>query len=502
MMDLSLLFPILQITSYSSISTEMFPIISIAVFIDAVIVALWYFAGAVHNNNKVKSTAMGEFYQVFGTALLVVVLAGILVIFANTFYSATSSTSLMSPSAIFNMCKGINSTSMLTLLNSSLSPTGSSLLYSSSSSGFPGLCALVNQINSPTFTEKIDYPLAATGVIIANVTNQTATNLNSFFIFDSYVGFLEKLSPSLDLCISPGDPPSPVIPECLLPLPYPPELLIHYSITPFAGYSLIYKSLAALGDLLTAALESFIAQLTLLSIFLYAWPYMLFAGIILRATPFTRKIGGLLLAMAVAGVIFFPLIFSIEYLSLANGLGPSLGYTPSSTGLFGIVTPNSYSANSIGSYYGFGNIFTNSTYFIPNSTGEPYVTNFYVMPSIKAIAIYEGAWPHNGNLFETEQSDTQYLLVPYANGGAIFHSIMAFADHNPTPPIGTFGISYAFNRSQALNTNYLMARSYGVFGISAYFLPIINLIIVLTAIIGVSGLLGGDTSLAGLSRLV
>ena len=119
MMDLSLLFPILQITSYSSISTEMFPIISIAVFIDAVIVALWYFAGAVLNNNKVKSTAMGEFYQVFGTALLVVVLAGILVIFANTFYSATSSTSLMSPSAIFNMCKGINSTSMLTLLNSS-----------------------------------------------------------------------------------------------------------------------------------------------------------------------------------------------------------------------------------------------------------------------------------------------------------------------------------------------------------------------------------------------
>ncbi len=501
MMDLSLLFPLLQITSYSSISTEMFPIIAIAIFIDAAIVALWYFAGAVLNNNKIKSTAMGEFYQVFGTALLVAVLAGILVIFANTFYSATSSTSLMSPSAIFNMCKGINSTSMLTLLNSSLSPTGSSLLYSSSASGFPGLCALVKQNNKQTFTEKVDYPLAATGVIIANVTNQTATNLNSFFIFDSYVGFLEKLSPSLNICISPGDPPIPIIPECVLPLPDPPELLIHYSITPFAGYSLIYKSLAALGDLLTAALESFIAQLTLLSIFLYAWPYFLFVGIILRATPFTRKIGGLLLAIAVAGVIFFPLIFSIEYLSLAHGLGPSLGYVPPS-GSSGAITPGSYSANDIGSYYGFGNIFTNSTYFIPNSTGEPYVTNFYIMPNISAIAIYGGCWPHNGNLFETEQADTQDLLIPYANGGGIFSSIIAFANHNPTPPTGTLGITYACNRSQALNTNYLVARSYGVFGISAYFLPIINIIIVLTAIIGVSGLLGGDTSLAGLSRLV
>ncbi len=499
MMDLSLLLPLLQITSYSSISTEMFPIIAIAIFIDAAIVALWYFAGAVLNNNKVKSTAMGEFYQVFGTALLVAVLAGILVIFANTFYSATSSTSLMSPSAIFNMCKGINSTSMLTLLNSSLSPTHSSLLYSSSASGFPGLCALVKQSSKETFTEKADYPLAATGVIIANVTNQTASGLNSFFIFDSYIGFLEKLAPSFNICI--GYPPTPIVADCVLPMPDPPLVLIHYAIYPFAGYSLIYKSLAALGDLLTGALESFIAQLTLLSIFLYAWPYLLFVGIILRATPFTRKIGGLLLAIAVAGVIFFPLIYSIEYLSLGNGLGQMMGYVPPSNSL-NIITPGSYSANDVGKYYGFGNIFTNSTYFIPNSTDKPYVTNFYVMPNISAIANYSGCWPHNGDLFETEQADTQDLLVPYANGGVIFSSIIALADHNPTPPTGTLGITYSCSRSQALNTNYLIVRSYGVFGISAYFLPIINIIIVLTAIIGISGLLGGDTSLAGLSRLV
>jgi hypothetical protein len=500
MMDLTTLFPLLQIASYSSISTEMFPIIAIAIFIDAAIVALWYFAGAVLNNNKIKSTAMGEFYQVFGTALLVAVLAGILVIFANTFYSVTSSTTLMSPSAVFSMCKGINTTSMLTILNSSLSPSGSSLLYSSSASGFPGLCPLVNQTSINSFTEKIDYPLAATGVVIANLTNQTSTELNSFFIFDAYIGFLEKLSPSFTMCISPGDPPSPIIPECLLPLPDPPELLIHYAIVPFAGYALIYKSLAALGDLLTAALESFIAQLTLLSLFLYAWPYLLFAGIILRATPFTRKIGGLLLAIAVAGIMFFPLVFSIEYLSLGNGLGTALNYVPPSSSF--VITPGTYEANSIGSYYGFGNIFTNSTYFIPNRTFEPYVTNFFVMPNISAIAEFGGCWPDGGNLFQFEQSASQDLLIPYANGGIIFHSIMTFANHNPTPPTGILGIPNACNSTDALNTNYLMVRSYGVFGISAYFLPIINIIIILTAIIGISGLLGGDTSLAGLSRLV
>jgi len=496
MLSLSLLLPLLQITSYSSISSAMFPIIAIALFIDAAIVGLWYFAGVILNNNSVKSSAMGEFYQVFGTALLVVVLAGILVIFANTFYSVTSSTSLMAPSTIFSMCKGINTTSQLTLLNSSLSPTSSSLLYSSAANGFPGLCQLVKPQNSASLTEKIDYPLAASGVVIANVTNQTATNLNSFFIFDAYMGFLEKLSPSFTICFVPGEP-IPV--DCIFPIPAEPDLSIRYAISPFAGYSMIYKSLAALGDLINAALESLVAQLTLDSIFIYIWPYLLFGGIVLRATPFTRKIGGLLIAIAVGGIMFFPLVFSIEYLSLAHGLGPVLGYSPGSAKS---LTPGSYSANDIGSYYGFGNIFTNSTYFIPNSTGEPYVTNFFIMPNISAIAKYGGCWPHNSNLFEAEQADTQDLLIPYADGGVIFHSIIAFADHNPTPPSGTLGIPDSCNETQALNTNYLMARSYGVFGITSYLIPILNIIIVLTAIIGISGLLGGDTSLAGLSRLV
>ncbi|MCL5102383.1 MAG: hypothetical protein M1544_03445 [Candidatus Marsarchaeota archaeon] len=491
----------LQITSYSSVYSSMFPIIAIALILDAGIVGLWYIAGVILNNGKVKSTAMGEFYQVFGTAILVVVLAGILVIFANTFYSVTTSTSLMSPSTIFAMCKGINDTSQLTLLNSSLSATGASLLYSSSSSGFPGFCNIVKPDSRATFTQKVDYPLAASAVVIANVTNQTANSLNSFFLFDGYIGFLEKLSPTFNICI---DPFIIISPSCVAPIPEP-DLMIRYSISPFAGYALIYKSLAALGDLLTAALESFTMQLTLSALFLYIWPYLLFGGIVLRATPFTRKIGGLLIAIGVGGMIFFPLIFSIEYLSLGHGLGAMLGYTPPSSAL---LTPGSYSSNDIGNYYGFGNLFTNSTYFIPNATGEPYVTNFFVMPNITAIAYYGGCWPNVSakssapNLFEVEQSDTQYLLDPFADGGAVYASITAFANHNPTVPTGTFGIPHSCDPTQAIDTNYLMARSYGVFGITAYFLPIINIIIVITGIVGISGMLGGDTSLAGLSRLV
>ena len=58
------------------------------------------------------------------------------------------------------------------------------------------------------------------------------------------------------------------------------------------------------------------------------------------------------------------------------------------------------------------------------------------------------------------------------------------------------------NRDQSLNLLYDFMRIYGVDGIAAYFLPLINILVVLTGIIGLSGVLGGDTALAGLSRLV
>jgi hypothetical protein len=49
---------------------------------------------------------------------------------------------------------------------------------------------------------------------------------------------------------------------------------------------------------------------------------------------------------------------------------------------------------------------------------------------------------------------------------------------------------------------FSLVNSYGMYGINAYFLPILDLLITISAIIGLSGLLGGDTELAGLSKLI
>ena len=71
-----------------------------------------------------------------------------------------------------------------------------------------------------------------------------------------------------------------------------------------------------------------------------------------------------------------------------------------------------------------------------------------------------------------------------------------------TDPIKSFYLPSYCPPAAAVDTLYTLMDEYGVISVSAYFLPIINILIVLTGIIGLSGLLGGDTQLAGLSRLV
>jgi hypothetical protein len=51
-------------------------------------------------------------------------------------------------------------------------------------------------------------------------------------------------------------------------------------------------------------------------------------------------------------------------------------------------------------------------------------------------------------------------------------------------------------------TLFDLTQAYGTIGVTAYFLPILNILLTVSFVIGLSGLLGGDTSLAGLSRLV
>ena len=472
---------LLQITSFSTVKSDLLPIIVLALLLDSVIVSVWYVLGILLNNSRVKDSARGEFYQLGGTAIITVIVLTILV-FAGNIFSLISSSGAMSTSSMSSMCSGIESYSPLSLLG-----TGSfSLLKGfSSSSGpsFGGLCNYIStQSNNPTATSNIDYPLASAGVVIANLTNQSIVNLNSFFEVDFFLGYMETLTPSLSFClqdfINPAGP-------CIIPPEDdvdPAISFINATYTPYAGYSMVYKPMGVIGELLGTSLEMDVAQLLFIIVFLYIWPYLLFIGLILRATPFTRRIGGLFIAIAIGAVLFYPAVFAIEYVSLS---GMNVNSEIGSTGI------------TLSTAYGFNGITTNSITALPD-----YTPNFFVEPSIKKIAQANNCWPPYGNMALTQAEDTGILLVPFASAVEGLLPLIKGASGGLPSTLPYFYLPSACTPTDAEGTMFNVLNAYGITGITAYVLPLVNILITLTAIIGLSGLLGGDTNLAGLSRFV
>ena len=87
-------------------------------------------------------------------------------------------------------------------------------------------------------------------------------------------------------------------------------------------------------------------------------------------------------------------------------------------------------------------------------------------------------------------------------GGALCGACMGFLWYNAFPAHVFMGDSGSLPPGGALATTMEMLNAYGIIGVASYFLPLLNLIITLSAIVGMSGLLGGNTSLEGLSRFV
>ncbi len=473
---------LLQASTFSNANAQLMPLVFVAMMLDAIVVVVWYYLGVLLNNSAVKQSALGEFYQFIGTVIMVGIIIGSLYMLSTVFYSSLGATSLMKPSAISQLCNNIMSTSQLDVLGKS-----NSLLSgpASTTAKYIGLCSLVKPNGNPSITQRLDYPLAATGVIIANLTNQTAANLNYSFTIGAFLGFLSELTPSIEICT----------PPCLYPNPeVQPLLNVSASFIPYKGYSLLTGSFTAINGLLTWSTEAFIAQILLLSIFMYIWPWLLFGGFVLRSTLFTRRLGGLLIAVAIVGLLVFPTVFAFEYLAMANGISVGTG-TGNPNGLnttYGFNAITSIPATPHGTWPKVG-----------VSTGN-YVTNFFVEPNLKAVAFANDCWPNVGgyptSLIKAEGDDILNLLIPFAS---VFSSIkylfdmFALGSSSPTFPL----LNYC-KPANALSTFYGMLNAFGPMGITSFFIPLVNLALGITAITGLSPLFGGDTSLARLSKLV
>lgn len=503
-------------SSFCTAGASVLPLMLIALLIDAILIAIWYMAGAILNNSGVKNSARGELEQFAGTGIILFIILTLLFAFGSIFNSAFVPIDLMSVPSIQSLCGSVSSAS---------STSGFLFVWTQASY----TCGIVSQAASGDPTALMEYPLAASGVVIANLTNQLANAMNDTFIVDAWLAFESKIALTAAVCINlpPVEFPAPGpcnLAGFLAPTPYPlaPTVYVKIFGQPASGLEFITRSFGTLSNMIYVSLGSFVVQLEFINMLLYAWPFMIFVGVLLRAIPFTRKAGGALIAIALGALLIYPTIFSLEYLG-ANNTN---------------VSPN-IQLNFCGGY-------TYDNYFAPTYT---YNLNFFVPPDLQRIAYACGCWPSLGlsgtelmqigivsgyqywgsDIFNSVLTGITNMISDFFNaasdlangktqqavsdifGGLISIVLSIFA----LPSAETFThaimgcapgsvneIGSTVPNSGAEGTAFGFIQAYAIYAISAYFLPIINIIVTIAAILGLSGLMGGDVNLAGLSRFV
>ena len=541
-----------QLATQFSEFQSWIPVIFVAILVSAMLVGAYYMVGAALNNPKVKGQALSEFYQVMGTAVLVFIILFVMGIFGNSLvFTGTA----VDPSAMWKMCTS-------PYLTGSQFYFTNSKYYNNDPNppnpvpGLPGpTTSVCNQLIKPLTQSgsggsnpdqlNLDYGLAAVYVINANMTNQTISNIDAMYIFDMQVGWLRSFTSSTVLC-----EPSPT---CLAPLPgdvAPRTDWIEFSYAPFTAYVLQRGIMPPEEISMTLIFYLYLLTMTIILLFLYGWPYMLAGGIILRSFSFTRRAGGFLVAFVVVILVIYPIVYLTEYSALSAPLcqygttpgsgvvGPS-GATsnPAPAGVAGGTCVQLIGVNSLPEMaihelplqYSFTDEYSANPQYPDAKT---YQLSFFNMPNTAEVLNYYGCYPRNKNapyapdiLGKEIQFSAEYMF-PAAGLGA------AFGEHVSLDPISLITALFGaighlaggeppsqFTLPQALPFvpphsfycyyPYGMATStlstinvYGVMAVAGFIVPLFNVLITLSGILGLSGLLGGDTNLVGLARFI
>ncbi len=289
------------ITPYSAFQGWL-PIVFLGILVSIMITAFYYVLGVLLDNKNVKSRAVGEFAQATGTAMLVVIILGV---FALMGTGQLSFVSLLSQSSLGTVCGQLYSSPLTLLANQQPSgvPTATNTICESAT----------GSLGDPV-TNSVDYGLYAAYIVMDNLTTQAANNMNAMYLTEGWLGFLANFNAYVQVC-APQD-------TCIVPLA-PRVFNIQTQYTPLAGYTSLTTLLNPVETESVLTFYILFIQMLVITIFLYAWPFILAAGILLRSTFFTRKLGGLLVAITLAMVVVLPLTYLLEYTAFTNlNLGP------------------------------------------------------------------------------------------------------------------------------------------------------------------------------------
>ncbi len=461
------------LTTSVSVLNQWLPIAVLAVIASVCIALIYYMIGIILGNRSIVSAAFSEFENVLGTVVIVV----IILILLNFFGSSAFPSLLMSQTNAQGLCTTLQGANLNFINATQQDPTNTICTGVIPSAGQGG-----SSPNPDQLTNNLDYGLASTYLVVANMTNQTTTNLNAYFIFRGYMTFLSTFNASDTMCW-----PGAVCQE------YGTTggaFSVKYIFSPFAGYEQLLGSAKLLTEQSTLVFYLFVIQLMVIIVLLYAWPYMLAAGIILRASFLTRRVGGLLIAMTLVGLLVYPAIFLIQYNALNN---LNLGSQPVAP-----IGPTSFNSMQL----------IGSPTYPASTTQINYDSrlNFYVFPRADYIITYNGCWPPKGSVGLGELQIIGAYVIPglgILNAGINLLNLGATsAGSGPVLQSSLLRLGFTCNSNNAIQTVFSLYNLYGMMSIIGLILPLINVLMVLAALFSLSSLLGGDTRIFGLERLV
>jgi hypothetical protein len=460
------------ITSYS-VFKSWIGILTIAIMFGILIASITYAAGIILNSSKIKESAVNEFGQLIGTSIIAVIIIAVI-----EFFGSASVTSLATNSIgnnINQICNNQLSNSQLAIVNSMISGSPTNTICSATTTVYQD----IKNGNNGGIALFADYDLMSSYVVVANLTSQMANNLDALYKYEDYIGFLATLTPNTTYCVSATPAPPLLGAACIIPID-PRALSVSLSYTPYAGYSLLKNISKPLETQAYLIFEIYLVQLLIILMFLYAWPYLLAAGIILKAFMFTRKAGGMLIGIVIGALILYPIIFLFEYSALSSASISPIGASPSS---IPIISLNGLPLN--------------------NNKPITYYSdkiNFFVFPNATNVVNYYGCYPANGNIYESELLASSYFSAPAVGLSSLLNYGFGGGYISGIPSISSIAISC--QPQNALSLIFQFADMYGIIGVTGYILPVINILILIAAIKGISQLMGGDTNLLGLGRFV
>lgn len=560
--------------------TDWVPVIMAAVFLSIALAGVYYLIGYLLNNNRIKSSAINELEQAAGSVILVLIIIGVLLLvgsigsqlsFAGLFGSTTSDFSKIcnnyleatpgNPVPIWMLSSNLWEANQQgqKLPEPTTAVCGS--FFGTPSSNGPSLSGSIDPV-----TTNIDFGLAATYVVIANMTNQSISELNALYNLDSILFFLRNLQPYLGFC-EPITCADPLTPDLV-------SMQLVYS--PYKGYILQRTIMPTIVTQAVMTTYLMTIQLIMVLLLLMFWPYLLGASIVLRTIPFTRRAGGLILAATVVGVLILPTLFLLEYSTL-NNLNPPGLIRPPAPGSVSVIGSGQIPGMAL---CGFGPI--QGSGGPPGGTGYSVLYCYTGASELKTSYIYKdiqppglpatmdacpvgflntesavgpepdpfdvasfrlwGGWPSATVPCYVKMQISLYAFPNAANlinfyscypmgkstiltteGEILTAALISNVFLVLTAPLSLFSnnfslgsnsiVDFFFNPSGASCISQIAPRNmmaaltslinmYGIISVAGFILPILNALILLSAMTGLSSLIGGETTIIGLTRFL